>query len=483
MHDPYAPLDATAQAALVRQGDVTPLELVDAAIARIERLNPTLNAVIHSRFEQARRDAREPLPDGPFRGVPFLLKDLDATSLGDPMHAGTKFLKAANYVPDHDSALVENFKRAGLVLLGKANTPEFGLNITTEPEAYGATRNPWNPEHSAGGSSGGSAAAVAAGLVPIAHASDGGGSIRIPASECGLVGLKPSRGRISAGPDYGEFWAGFVTSHVVSRSVRDSATALDCIAGPQPGDPYTAPLPARPFAAEVGADPGRLRIGVLRHVPTGASDVHPDCVAAVDRAAQLLADAGHSVEEAFPAALAESETVSAGFTTLVFSWVAATLAEWEAKLGRALGSDDVEPATWMSAELGRSVSAAQYIGNLHRLHAFTRRMASWWSGGFDILVTPTLGEPPPRIGELVPPRDNPIAGMARAISVMAFTPPYNITGQPAMSLPLHWNEAGLPVGVQFVAAYAREDLLLRLAAQLEAAQPWAQRWPDLAAAR
>jgi len=477
MSDPFVKLDATAQAELVRRGEATPLELVDAAIARIEALNPALNAVIHPLFERARDRARGELPDGPFRGVPFLLKDLDVLSAGEPMHAGTKFLKAAGFVADHDSHLIERYRAAGLITVGKTNTPEFGLNITTEPEAYGASHNPWNLEHSTGGSSGGSAAAVAAGMVPMAHASDGGGSIRIPASECGLVGLKPSRGRISMGPDYGEAWAGFVTSHVVSRSVRDTAIALDCTAHPSPGDPYFAPPPARRFALEVGTTPGRLRIGVLNHVPNGGSEVHADCVAAVDATARLLESAGHSVEIAYPAAMAEGEATSSGFTTVVCSWVASTIAGWEQVLGRRIGADDVEPATWMFAEMGRSVTAEQYIRTLHELHAFTRRMAAWWSDGFDVLVTPTLGEPPPRLGELVPPRDNPLAGLARTLSVMPFTPTFNITGQPAMSLPLYWNEAGLPIGVQFVAAYAREDVLLRLAAQLETAQPWADRWP------
>lgn len=480
MRDSFARLDATGQADLVRRGEVSPLELVDAAIARIESLNPSLNAVIHPSFERARERARGALPDGPFRGVPFLLKDLDVVCAGEPMHAGTKFLRDAHFVADHDSYLVEKFRAAGLINLGKTNTPEFGLNITTEPEAYGPTRNPWNLAHSTGGSSGGSAAAVAAGLVPMAHASDGGGSIRIPASECGLVGLKPSRGRISMGPDYGEYWAGFVTSHVVTRSVRDTASSLDSVAGSMPGDPYTAPPAARPFAAALGVDPGRLRIGVLRHVPNGSASVHADCIAAVDTAAKLLESCGHRVDEQFPVALAESEATSSGFSTLVCCWVAAGIAAWENVLGRKLGPDDVEPATWVSAEMGRNISAAAYIQTLHSLHAFTRRMAAWWADGYDILVTPTLTAPPPQIGELVPPRDNPLDGLARTMALMAFTPPFNITGQPAISLPLHWNPGGLPIGVQLVAAYGREDLLLGVAAQLEAAAPWAQRWPALA---
>jgi amidase len=477
MSDPLAFLDATAQAELVRRGDASPLELVDAAIARIERLDPQLNAVIHRNFDRARELANGKLPDGPFRGVPFLLKDLDVAADGLPMHAGTRFLKEAGYVSAHDSYLVSRFAAAGLVTVGKTNTPEFGLNITTEPEAWGASHNPWNLEHSTGGSSGGSAAAVAAGLVPIAHASDGGGSIRIPASECGLVGLKPSRGRISLGPEHGEYWSGLVANHVVSRSVRDTAIALDCVAGEMPGDPYVAPAAARSFAAELEAAPRRLRIGVVRKVPNGTVTLHPDCIAAVDATAGLLSELGHAVVESHPVAMEEVDATSTHFTTLVCSWVAASLERWGQDLGRTIGAGDVEPATWLFAEIGRTVTAAQYIHTLQELHAYTRRMASWWADGFDVLLTPTLGEPPPRLGELVPPRDNPLAGLARTMSVMPFTAMFNITGQPAISLPLHWNEAGLPIGLQFVGAYGREDVLVGLAAQLEAARPWAKRRP------
>lgn len=479
MKDPYSRLDAIAQADLVRSGEASPLDLVDAAIARIERLNPRLNAVIHTCFDRARERARGPLPDGPFRGVPFLLKDLDVLANGLPMHAGTKFLKEAGYTGDHDSYVVEKFDAAGLITVGKTNTPEFGLNITTEPEAYGPSRNPWNVDHSTGGSSGGSAAAVAAGLVPIAHASDGGGSIRIPASECGLVGLKPSRGRLSLGPEHGEYWSGLVTSHVVSRSVRDTATALDCVAGEMPGDPYTAPPPGRSFASALADVPKRLRIGIVRRVPNGTVTLHPDCIAAVDATARLLADLGHDVEESHPAAMEEVEPTATHFTTLVCSWMAASLGRWGETVGREITAADVEPATWLFAEIGKSVTASQYIHTLQELHAYTRRMAAWWASGYDVLLTSTLGEPPPRIGELVPPRDNPMDGLARTLSVMPFTSMFNITGQPAMSLPLHWNDAGLPIGLQFVAAYGREELLLRLAAQLEAAQPWSERLPQV----
>jgi amidase len=290
-----AELDATDQAALVRKGEVSPLELVEGAIERIERLNPELNAVIHEHFERARDQARRPLPDGPFRGVPFLLKDLaGGNANGDPHHWGTRFLRDADFRSPTTSYLVEKFWRAGLVVVGRTNVPELGAWTTTEPEAYGPSHNPWNPAHSTGGSSGGAAAAVASGMVPMAHASDGGGSIRNPASQCGVVGLKPSRGRISLGPDVGEMWEGMTFEFAVTRSVRDTAALLDAVHGPMPGDPYTAPPPERAYVDEVGADPGTLRLGLL-HGLEGV-EVKPDCVAAVDSVARTLEDLGHRIE-------------------------------------------------------------------------------------------------------------------------------------------------------------------------------------------
>jgi amidase len=473
MSDELATLDATAQADLVRRDTITPLELVDAAIRRIEALNPQLNAVITPLFDKAREQAKAAVPDGTFRGVPFLLKDLDIMSAGDPLHCGMRFLRRLNWVEKQDSYLTQKFRAAGLICLGKTNTPELGLAVTTEPQAYGPSRNPWNLEHSTGGSSGGSAAAVAAGLVPIAHASDGGGSIRIPASECGLVGLKPSRGRISLGPEHGEYWHGLVISHVVSRSVRDTAAALDAVAGAMPGDPYVAPPPARPFLAEVGAPAGSLRVGLLDR------RLHPDCAAAVSTAGRLLEALGHKVEASCPAPFDEHTEMVRHFSTLVASWVALSLAAWSRRTGEPISAGGVEASTWALAELGREVTATSYLDAVEWLHAYTRRMAAWWSGGFDLLVTPTIGAPPPRLGELLPTPDNPMAGTEKALALIPFTPPFNVTGQPAISLPLHWNADGLPIGVQLVAAYGREDLLLRVAAQLEQAQPWAGRRPGV----
>ncbi|HYD48626.1 MAG TPA: amidase [Terriglobales bacterium] len=469
-------LDAVAQAELVRKGEVQPSELVEAAIACIEALNPRLNAVIHPLFDRARREARGSLPDGPFRGVPFLLKDLDVSSAGDPLHCGMRFLKQHGFAASHDSYFVAKLRQAGFVIAGKTNTPELGLNVTTEPVSYGASRNPWNPEYSTGGSSGGSAAAVAAGMVAAAHASDGGGSIRIPASECGLVGLKPTRGRVSMGPDHGEYWAGLVISHAVTRTVRDCAAILDVVAGGMPGDPYVAPPPATSFAQLAQRDPGKLRIGLLDTIP-GMGGLHQDCVAAVRHAGKLLESLGHSVELAYPIALDDLDTRINGFTTIVTAWVAASLSEWSERIGKPITASDVEVGTWTFAELGRNVGAAQYIRTLNQVHGFTRRMSQWWADGFDLLLTPTLGEPPPKIGALAAPPDNPMEGMAKVLGLIPFTPPFNLTGQPAISLPLHWNEAGLPIGVQLVADHHREDLLLQVAAQLEQSQPWSHRRP------
>ena len=469
-------LDATAQAELVRTKELSPLELVDRAIARIESLNPKLNAVISTRFEDARAAASSGrLPDGAFRGVPFLLKDLDAYSAGDPYHCGIQALRKAGWKAHGDSHLAAKFRAAGLIFLGKTNTPELGLSVTTEPAAYGISRNPWNPAHSTGGSSGGSAAAVASGMVPAAHASDGGGSIRIPASECGLVGLKPSRGRISLGPDYGEYWAGMVISSVVTRTVRDTAAMLDATCEPMPGDPYVAPPPARPFRSEVGADPGSLRIGVLRGL--SAFEIHEDCRQAVEVARVALERLGHRLEESQPAALDDSEFTQ-HLLNVVTSWTAASLDEWGLKLGRPLGPDDVEPSTWAIAEMGRVVTAAQYVATLAALSRYTRQMASWWNEGFDVLVTPTIAAPPPLLGELAATPEDPL-GLINTLPLVPFTAPFNVTGQPAISLPLHWNPGGLPIGVQLIASYGREDVLLRLAAQLERALPWKDRRPAI----
>ena len=477
--DPW--LDATAQAELVRSGEVSPSELVDGAISRIEALNPALNAVITPLFDKARAAARSPeLPAGPFRGVPMLLKDFACHSAGDPMYEGLGMLRELGWTEKEDTYLAAKFRAAGFLFLGKTNTPELGILPTTEPEAFGATHNPWDLDRSTGGSSGGSAAAVASGMVPVAHANDGGGSIRIPASECGLVGLKPSRARVSTGPDFGDVMTGLVCEHVVTRSVRDCAAILDCIEGPMPGDPYCAPPPDGPFASEVGRAPGVLRIGLLSSDPSGSAVVDPSCVQAVEQAGTVLEALGHVVEVSSPAALAEPEFVM-HFITLWSVGNAWALDYWGRKTGRYATSDDVETLTYALAEMGRACSGPAYLAAVEWLQGFTRRVASWWQSGFDLLVTPTIAEPPPLLGQFDSPADNPLAGLFRAASLVPFTPAFNVTGQPAISLPLAESPGGLPVGVQFVAPYGREDVLIRLAAQLEEAAPWAARRPPTSA--
>ncbi len=466
-------LDATAQAELVRRGEVTPSELVEAAIERVERYDPALNAVIHRRFEQARTEATGDLPDGPFRGVPFLVKDLFAPSAGDPMHNGMAALRDAGVRAPLDSTLVGRQRAAGLVTVGRTNTPELGIRPTTEPDAFGPTANPWDRDRSPGGSSGGSGAAVAAGMVPFAHASDGGGSIRIPASCCGLVGLKTTQGRTSLGPIGDE--SGLSVQHAVTRSVRDTAALLDATAGPGVGDTVIAPAPFRPYAEEVGADAGRLRIGFMASNPRGKLD--PECEEAARVTAALLADLGHTVEETHPTAM-EDEGMVGVFTVLWATNVRAVMTATGQMLGKELGPEDVEPLTWALAEQAQTFTAADHLLALAASAHFRRSLQQWWADGHDLLVTPTLAGLPPRLGEMAQNPAEPLAPFGVAADLVPFTPALNVSGQPAISLPLHWSAAGLPVGVQLVAAYGREDVLIRVAAQLEAVRPWADRHPE-----
>jgi amidase len=463
--------DATELARLVRAGHASPAELVDEAIARVERLDPAVNAVIHERFEAARAEASGDLPDGPFRGVPFLVKDLGCEMAGEPHTQGNRALKDADVRAAYDSYLYESIRGAGFVTLGRTNTPELGGTITTEPEAFGPSRNPWNTDHSTGGSSGGSAAAVAAGMVPMAHASDGGGSIRVPASECGLVGLKPSRGRISHGPRLGEGWAGATTDGVVSRSVRDTAAMLDVMSGRRTGDPYTAAPPTRPFADEVGVDPGRLRVGLAPSHAGVTTDA--ECVAAVEAAGALLESLGHHVEIAQPEAFFDPK-FSRHFVTIVAVATAVDFANMGASIGRPITEDDVEASNWLMGSIGKTIPAADYIASVDWVHSWSRRLQAWWND-FDVLVSPVIAVPPPPIGWL----SDPELGTDRLTSILQFTAQFNVSGQPAMSLPLHWSNDGLPIGVQFVGPIDDEALLLRLAAQLETAAPWSDRLPPL----
>ena len=478
MSGELATMDATAQAELVRSGEASPVELVDAAIERIEALNDDLNAVIHPLFERAREQAAGEIPDGPFRGVPMLHKDLGAHFADEPYHEGTKFLRDLGWREQEETWLAARFRAAGLISAGKTNTPEFGILPTTEPEAYGPTRNPWDPEHSSGGSSGGSGAAVAAGMVPIAHANDGGGSIRIPASKCGLVGLKPSRARVTLGPQLGEPASGLVCELALTRSVRDAAAILDAVHGPGPGDPYVAPPPGRPYLEEVGAEVEKLRIGLLTHAPGGTFEVHPDCVTAAESAGKLLESLGHSVELSYPGALDDPDYAERFIGRWVVN-VAGTLKYWSMRIGREITPEDVEPTTWALAEGGRQLSGVDLLGILAYQQGSTRAAAAWWESGFDLLLSPTLGEPPVPLGEFKPTAEDPTAPMQRAVPTGSFTAAWNVTGQPGISLPLHWNDAGLPIGVQLIAPFGCEDLLLRLAAQLEEAQPWAHRTPPV----
>jgi amidase len=468
-------LDATAQADLVRRGTVSPRELVDGAIERIERLNPVLNAVIHPLFERARAEAAGPLPYGPFRGVPFLLKDFLAELAGTPFNEGTDL--SGDYRSPADQLITRRFCDAGFVICGKTNTPEFAILPTTEPRRFGATHNPWDLTRTPGGSSGGSAAAVAAGLVPVAHANDGGGSIRIPASCCGLVGLKPTRGRVSMAPRYGDAMGGLVCEHVVTRSVRDSAAVLDVLSVPVPGDPYYAPAP-RGGSFLAAAEPSAhaaLRVGLVTASPTHVA-VHPDCVEAAQDAATLCESLGHHVEHADLAIDGDDFT-----THFINVWAAGNawvMGDWEARIGRAATEADVEPLTWALVGVGRALSADQYLGALEGLQRAARQMAAAFED-FDVLLTPTLGEPPVELGTFDSPADNPLAGLFRAASFVPFTPPFNASGQPAVSLPLHWNDADLPIGVQFAGRYGDEETLIALAAQLEDTRPWHERRPGL----
>jgi amidase len=458
--------DACAQAELVRSGEVSPAELVDAAVTRIEAVNPKLNAIIIERFDKAREEAAGMLPEGPFRGVPIVIKDLHCPSKGDPRYEGTRFLLQAGMVADHDAGVVRRFREAGFIIVGRTNTPELGTTITTEPLAFGPSRNPWDPSRSTGGSSGGSAAAVASGMVPVGHASDGGGSIRIPASACGLVGLKPARARVSRGPDRGEGWMGGSTFGALTRTVRDAAAVLDVMAGPEPGDPYAAPPLPGPLADEVGEDPGPLRIGLLDHPLT---ETPPDAQTAdaVAAAGRLLEELGHRVQPSHPRALEDAEFAE-HFLTMVAASVAAEITAWGVALGREVANEELEPINQAFVEMGRSVTGPQYLTTVDWLHGFSRRVARWWGEGWDVLVTPVLNGIPPQIGWL----SDPEQGGARVAQLAQYTAQFNVTGQPAISLPLYTSNEGLPIGVQLVAGAGREDVLVRIAAQLEAASPW-----------
>lgn len=471
--DDFSELDATAQAELVRNREVKPIELVDAAISRIERLNPRINAVITPMFDQAREAAKGKLPEGPFKGVPFLLKDLVAEYQGARFAEGTAF--SGEYLSQYDSELVIRHKRAGLIVLGKTNVPELGILPTTEPKRFGPCRNPWDPDRSTGGSSGGSAAAAAARMVPMAHGNDGGGSIRIPASACGVFGLKPTRNRNTLAPEYGELVGGFVCEHGLTVSVRDSAALLDATSGPGVGDPYFAPPPERPFLQEVGADPGKLRIGWMDSAMTGVP-VHEDCVKAVHDTVELCRGLGHTLEEAsldIDGQAATQAALSVMFAS--FAWEKKTK---EQRYGKKAAPESFEPLTWAIIKAGEKYSAVDYMISVQTLHQISRQVQGRFEE-YDLVLTPTMAALPARLGEFDAAPENPMLPLIKAANFIPFTSICNITGQPAMSVPLYWTGEGLPVGSHFIGRYGGEALLFRLAAQLEEARPWKDKRPPL----
>ncbi len=494
--DEYTRCDATALAALVRAGEVTPIELIDVAMKRLERVNPLINAVVYRMDEEARELAASVDRDAVLAGVPFLAKDLQSDYAGHPTSGGSR--AAVDLVVDDDTELVRRVRATGVSILGKTNTPEFGLLPYTEPELWGPCRNPWSLDRTPGGSSGGSAAAVAAGIVPIAGGGDGAGSIRMPASCCGLFGLKPSRGRIPPGPRDAEPWRGSVTEHVLARSVRDSAAMLDATQGPEPGAPYRIAPPSRPFTAEVDADPGRLRIAWTTEPTMGSADPHPDCVQAVHDTVSLLTKLGHQVTETTPRI--DGKAFARAFMYMVAGEVGAEFEDLAAILGRRPRRTELEPLTWALGLVSRAVSARELASALRLLERCGKAVGRFFTD-YDILVTPTVATPPPKIGALPPsPFEHLQLRLMRAIGsgrlvkagrlleriadsafeYTPWTPVFNISGQPAMSVPLHWNAAGLPVGVHFVTRPGDEATLLRLAGQLERERPWFDRVPEIA---
>lgn len=467
----YSQYDAVGLAELIRKGDVTADEVLEVALTRMRQVQPELNAVVHEMESEARQALEQGVPDGPFAGVPFMLKDLNILYAGVPTRNGSRFY--VDFVPDHDSELVVRYKRAGLVTIAKTNTPEFGLCASTEPVLHGPAPNPWNTSRSGGGSSGGSATAVAAGVLPAAHATDGGGSIRIPASCCGLVGLKTTRGRTPVGPDLGESLNS--VGHVVCRTVRDAAHLLDATAGPELGSPNWTPTAERPFAEAVGADPGRLRIAVSKRIRS--DDVlDPACGDGVDATAALLADLGHSVEEADPDI--DLDWIAEVWRQIAGVNARTNLARREAALGRPASGDELEPITRLSAEEGRRVGAPDYLRTIQEIHAFGRRLAQFHQN-YDILLTPTLAERPVALGVLAMTTEDIDGYYDRLFRYISFTPQQNLSGQPAITLPLHWSDDGLPVGMQLAARFGEEAVLLSLAGQLEEARPWRHRRPPV----
>ncbi len=471
MIEDYESLDALAIAERVQRGAVSPLEVLETFIALAEARNPALNAVVATLYDEARQAIDKGLADGPFKGVPYLFKELVVSVLGTPSTSASRLF--AQNQPSVESALVTRCRNAGMMIVGKTNSSELGLQPVTEPHLFGPTRNPWNRDHTPGGSSGGSAAAVAAGLLPMSHATDGGGSIRIPASCCGLFGMKPTRARITAGPEGGEGLAGLASQHAVTRSVRDSAALLDATAGPMPGDPYFPPPPERTYLEETTRDPARLRIAFSTAAPNGAF-VDADCIKATKDAAALCADLGHIVEEAEPEF--DFDVAQAGFLNVFQANTMANIGR--ATQGRLPAEGQVEPLTRAIAVRGLGLSSADYIHSLQALQRETRRIAGFFTG-YDVWLTPTLATTPPRLGQFDTNATDVDRWLAKLMAFIPFTFLSNITGQPAMSVPLGVSQEGLPVGCHFAGRYGEEGLLFALAGQIERARPWIDRRPHL----
>lgn len=475
-------MDAIAIAGQIRDGSMTAEDSIVKAVERARQINGRINAIIADRYEAAIEDARSGNygTAGPLAGVPTLIKDLITPARGEPDYAGNRVLKEMGHVADHDCHVVTKMRQAGLISIGRTSVPEFGAGMcpaSCETAAFGATKNPWDLTRTAMGSSGGAAAAVAARIVPIANGSDGGGSIRMPASACGVVGLKPSRGRISMGPALGEFWGGAVTQGMISITVRDTALGLDILSGYMPGDPYTAPRSERPFLDEVGRDPGPLRVGLCTVNPFG--EIDPACVAAVEGVGNVLCSMGHEVEAAFPETYFDLGMIGK-YLLVIFANTAFAVASYQEHIGRPWTESDMEKGTWAPYCQGQEISALQYVEAQATLTRYSRRIAAWWEGknGFDLLVSPVLSAPAPKLGYLV----EDVEGRPRRIlELTAYTFQGSVTGQPAISLPLHWTDEGLPIGVQLVARFANEALLIRVAAQLEQSMPWVDRLPHVVA--
>jgi amidase len=474
--DEFDRYDGLGLGDLVRRGEVQAEALLERAIARVEAVNPKINAVVLQHYDEARRQLAQGRPQGPFAGVPFLLKDLGATLAGTVTTEGSRAF--ADNVAPGDANVTRRAKAAGLTVFGKTASPEFGLTTSTESKLWGATRNPWNLDRIAGGSSGGAAAAVAARILPMAHASDGGGSIRIPAACCGLFGLKPSRGRVSYGAGAGIGWNGCSTQHAVTISVRDSAALLDALAGPEPGDSVTPPKVHGDFLDAVAREPKPLRIALIVEAPTGVP-LHADCRAALEDAATLCEALGHAVE---PASLKlDADAIGAAFRACIGVDLATRLERRGAERGRPVGEDEVETVTWVMAQQGRQVTGQAYAAARRTFDAAAVEVARLWDS-YDLFLAPTLAEPPGPLGRLGLSPAN-LGDYGRAIGAFSpYTALQNQTGVPAMSVPLFWNADGLPIGVMFTAPHAREDLLFSLAGQLEAARPWADRRPPVSAA-